>query len=106
MQMPEERPAGSLTQKNLTLKDSGRGKIVEPATSFISNRSISLSSSPAACTAAGIAAAGPTPITAGSTPTAAKLLQEKHMTVRLEHEIFLKSRLHINMLFTHHDNLY
>uniref|UniRef100_A0A6N2NCB5 Uncharacterized protein n=1 Tax=Salix viminalis TaxID=40686 RepID=A0A6N2NCB5_SALVM len=39
------------------------------------------------CTAAGIATAGPTPITAGSTPTAAKLLQEKHKTLQLFYEI-------------------
>lgn len=38
---------------------------------------MSLSSRPADFTAAGIATAGPIPITAGSTPTAAKLLQEK-----------------------------
>jgi hypothetical protein len=45
-------------------------------TSFSSKRSISSISRPADFTAAGIATAGPTPITAGSTPTAAKLLKE------------------------------
>jgi len=43
-------------------------------TSFISKRSISSSSRPAAFTAAGIATAGPTPMMAGSTPTTTNVL--------------------------------
>lgn len=43
-------------------------------TSFISNKSTSSSSRPADFTAAGIATAGPIPMTEGSTPTAEKLL--------------------------------
>lgn len=46
------------------------------STSFISKRSISSSSRPAALTATGIAAAGPTPMMAGSTPTAVKVLDD------------------------------
>jgi hypothetical protein len=43
-------------------------------------------SRPADFTAAGMATAGPTPITAGSTPTAAKLLIDyvkKHFSLRM-----------------------
>ena len=47
---------------------------VKKNTSLISKRSISLRERPADLTAAGIATAGPIPITAGSTPTAEKLL--------------------------------
>lgn len=50
-------------------------------TSFISKRSISSSSRPADLTAAGIATAGPIPIMAGSTPTAAKVLHEQRELV-------------------------
>lgn len=48
---------------------------VKTFTSLISNKSMLPSSRPADFTAAGIATAGPTPMTAGSTPTAAKLLK-------------------------------
>ncbi|WVY96981.1 hypothetical protein V8G54_029132 [Vigna mungo] len=48
----------------------------EANASFISKRSISSSSRPAALTATGIAAAGPTPMMAGSTPTAVKVLDD------------------------------
>lgn len=50
-------------------------------TSLISYKSMLPSSRPADFTAAGMAAAGPTPMTAGSTPTAAKLLKIKFTCV-------------------------
>lgn len=50
---------------------------------MISKRSILSSSRPADLTAAGIATAGPTPMTAGSTPTAAKVLQEYYRIILL-----------------------
>ena len=51
------------------------GVVTTEHTSFNSKRSISSISRPADFTAAGMATAGPTPITAGSTPTATKLLK-------------------------------
>ncbi|KAF9688229.1 hypothetical protein SADUNF_Sadunf02G0175500 [Salix dunnii] len=60
------------------LSKTAAAPMPDPANIAAPPRSISLSSSPAACTAAGIATAGPTPITAGSTPTAAKLLIKQY----------------------------
>ena len=50
------------------------GRMTRKITSLISKRSISWRVRPADLTAAGIATAGPIPITAGSTPTTEKLL--------------------------------
>lgn len=65
----------------------------ERSTSFISNKSISSSCRPADFNAAGIATAGPIPITAGSTPMAAKLLQEKFQIVTESSNYCVKIRL-------------
>lgn len=53
------------------------------------------SSRPADLTAAGIATAGPTPMMAGSTPTAAKVLQG-HQVIKL---IFYKQKMECRTYF-------
>lgn len=66
-------------------------KQLRTITSLISNKLISLRSRPADFTAAGIANAGPTPITAGSTPTAAKLLQSLKWDAKITKQNWTRS---------------
>lgn len=76
----EQQYYNHLELRSNSMHKTERKEKLNQLTSLISKRSISLSSSPADLTAAGIATAGPMPITAGSTPTAAKVLQHKPST--------------------------